>query len=119
MNELRFPRWLAAVGVFGGVMIALILPIAVLMLGDDLTSTAKLVVVILGLIIGSCLAGISAVVGITIPTAIYGGAIKIGENGVQLGSMANCCQPTADGEHAESCCTPDHADVEPAGGEAT
>jgi len=119
MSELRFPRWLAAVGVFGGVSIALVLPVTVLLLGDDLSATAKLVVIILGMIIGSCLAGISAVVGITIPTAIHGGAIKIGENGVHLGSLANCCQPTADGEKSESCCPPDQTKVDPAGSEAS
>lgn len=114
MNELRFPRWLAAVGVLGGVMIALILPVAVLMLGDDLSSTAKLVIVILGLIIGSCLAGISAVVGMTIPTAVYGGAIKIGEDSARPGSIADCCRPAAAAEHAEPCCTPDPGSGEPA-----
>ena len=119
MSELRFPRWLAAVGVFGGVSIALVLPVTVLLLGDDLSATAKLVVIILGMIIGSCLAGISAVVGITIPTAVYGGAIKIGENGVQLGSIGNCCQPAGDGEHAEPCCTPDRTDVKPTDREIT
>ena len=108
MSEIRFPRWLAAVGVFGGVSIALVLPVVVLMLGDDLSATAKLVVVILGLLVGSTLAGISAVVGITIPTAVAGGALKIAKNGASFGSIADCCQPT-DGEEnqADACCSPD------------
>ena len=77
MNELRFPRWFAVIGVFAGMLIALIVPVAVLMVGDDLTSTAKLVVIIAALVIGGCLAGIAAVVGMAIPTAIIGGAIDL------------------------------------------
>ena len=92
MTDLRFPRWLAAVGVFGGVLIALVLPVAVLMLGDDLSSLAKLAVIITAMIIGSLLAGISAVVGITIPSTIAGGSVKIGQDG--------CCDP------AEECRPP-------------
>jgi hypothetical protein len=109
MSELRFPRWLAAVGVFGGVMIALILPVVVLMLGDDLSSTAKLVVVTLALIIGACLAGISAIVGITVPTTVAGAAIKITQNGAQLEPTASCCQPTNDEEGADPCCAPEES----------
>jgi hypothetical protein len=81
MTDVRFPRWLAAVGIFGGVMIALVLPVAVLMLGEDLSAVAELTVIILAMIIGSLLAGISAVVGITIPTAVAGGALKIFQDG--------------------------------------
>jgi hypothetical protein len=93
MADLRFPRWLAAVGIFGGVMIALVLPVAVLMLGEDLSAIAKLTVIILAMIIGSLLAGVSAVVGITIPTAVAGGALKIAQEG--------CCPPE------EECCPPE------------
>ena len=101
MTDLRFPRWLAAIGVFGGVMIALILPVVVLMLGNDLSARAKLTVIILAMIIGACLAGISAIVGITIPSTIAGAAIKISENGITTLGGNGCCIP------AEDCCPPD------------
>lgn len=108
MSEIRFVRWLAAVGVFGGVLIALVLPVVVLMLGEDLSSAAKLTVVILALIGGVVLAGVSAVVGITIPTAVSGAAFKISENGgISLGSIADCCQPKAEVKQESASCTPD------------
>jgi hypothetical protein len=107
MTELRFPRWLAGVGIFAGMMIALVIPVAVLMLGGDLTPSAKLVVIILALIIGGCVAGASAVVGITIPTAVAGGALKIIENGgVSFGSIADCCQPEVESDQEDACCSP-------------
>jgi hypothetical protein len=107
MTELRFPRWLAGVGIFAGMMIALVIPVAVLMLGGDLTPSAKLVVIILALIIGGCVAGASAVVGITIPTAVAGGALKIIDNGgVSFGSIADCCQPKEDSDPSGECCAP-------------
>jgi hypothetical protein len=97
MSELRFPRWLAAIGVFGGVSIALILPVVVLMLGDDFTSGVKLVIIILAMLVGAVLAGISAVVGITIPTAVSGMALKIGRDDVNLccDIAHDCCPPSA------------------------
>jgi hypothetical protein len=107
MSEMRFPRWLAAVGIFAGMMIALVIPVVVLMVGGDLTPSAKLVVIILALIIGGCVAGASAVVGITIPTAVAGAAFKISENGgVSLGSLADCCQPKEGADPGSECCAP-------------
>jgi len=107
MTELRFPRWLAGVGIFAGMMIALVIPVAVLMLGGDLTPSAKLVVMILALIIGGCVAGASAVVGITIPTAVAGAALKISDDGgVSFGSIADCCQPKNREDHGSERCPP-------------
>lgn len=107
MTDLRFPRWLAAVGIFAGMMIALIVPVVVLMVGDDLTPSAKLVIMILALIIGGCVAGASAVVGITIPTAVSGAAIKITDDGnVSLGSIADCCRPSEKAKPGTECCPP-------------
>jgi hypothetical protein len=83
---MRFPRWLAGVGVVGGVAIALGLPWVTLVHGGDLGG-AKVAIIILALITGACLAGISAVVGITVPTALTG-AISLGEDGVSV-----CCPP--------------------------
>jgi len=102
MSDLRFTRWLAAVGVLGGVLIALMLPVVVLMLGEDLSAVAKLAVVILALIGGVTLAGISAVVGITIPTTVAGAALKITDEGIDLGSLAKCCAPQKKTEQADA-----------------
>lgn len=98
MSTLQFSRWIALVGVFAGMMIALIVPVAVLMVGGDLTSTSKLVIIILALLIGGCVAAAAAVVGITIPTALVGGAITIDENGAHFGSIADCCAPAKRGD---------------------
>ena len=99
MNELRFPRWFAVIGVVAGMLIALIVPVAVLMVGDDLTSTAKLVVIILALVIGACLAGIAAVVGMAMPTAMIGGAIDLSRV-----TGGECCRPAGT---SDTCCTDD------------
>jgi len=99
MSELRFPRWFAVIGVFAGMLIALIVPVAVLLVGDDLTSTAKLVVIILALVIGACLAGIAAVVGMAMPTAMIGGAIDLSRV-----TGGECCRPAGT---SDTCCADD------------
>ena len=106
MSELRFPRWFAVIGVFAGMMIALIVPVAVLLVGDDLTSTAKLVVIILALVIGACLAGIAAVVGMALPTAVIGGAIDLSP-----ATGGQCCVPD---RSSEKCCSGDANKAQPA-----
>ncbi len=94
MNEMRFPRWLAGFGVLGGVVIALGLPWLVLVHGGDLSDGAKLTLIILGLAAGSLMGIASAVVGITIPTAVSSG-------GLDLSRI--CCEPesTDSGRAAE------------------
>lgn len=99
MSELRFPRWFAVIGVFAGMLIALIVPLAVIMVGDDLTSTAKLVVIILALVIGACLAGIAAVVGMAMPTAVIDGAVDLSR-----AAGGQCCVPD---RSSEECCSGD------------
>lgn len=93
MSTLQFSRWIALVGVFAGMMIALIVPVAVLMVGGDLAPSAKLVIIILALLIGGGVAAAAAVVGITIPSTVVGGVIRIDENGAHFGSIADCCAP--------------------------
>jgi hypothetical protein len=95
---MRFPRWLAAVGVLGGVAIALGLPYVTLVYGSDLGG-AKVAIIILALIAGCTLAAISAVVGITIPTAISGG--------VGMAGIPNCCAPPQGKEKAQADDTPE------------
>ena len=107
MSELRFPRWFAVIGVFAGMLIALIVPVAVLMVGDDLSSRAKLVVIIAALVIGGCLAGIAAVVGMAMPTAMIGGAIDLSRV-----TGGECCRPAAP---TDSCCSGDAKKADPAG----
>jgi hypothetical protein len=107
MSELRFPRWFAVIGVFAGMMIALIVPVAVLLVGDDLTSTAKLVVIILALVIGACLAGIAAVVGMAMPTAMIGGAIDLSRV-----TGGECCRPVGT---SDTCCADDAKKSDSAG----
>jgi hypothetical protein len=107
MSELRFPRWFAVIGVFAGMLIALIVPVAVLLVGDDLTSTAKLVIIILALLIGGCLAGIAAVVGMAMPTAVIGGAINLSRV-----TGGDCCRPAAP---ADSRCSGETTKAPPAG----
>lgn len=55
MSEPSFPRWLAAVGVFGGVAIALGLPYLTLVHGDGLSATMKMMVIVLALAAGGTL----------------------------------------------------------------
>lgn len=84
MNEMRFPRWLAGFGVLGGVAIALGLPWLILVYGGDLSGGAKLTLIILALAAGTLMGIASAVVGITIPTAVSSG-------GLELDRL--CCSP--------------------------
>ena len=100
MSTLQFSRWIALVGVFAGMMIALIVPVAVLMVGADLTANAQLIIIVLALLIGGCVAAAAVVVGITIPTAVVGGAIKITEDGVRFDSIADCCAPRTGADHS-------------------
>jgi hypothetical protein len=97
MSTLQFSRWIALVGVLAGMMIALIVPVAVLMVGGDLTPSAKLIIIILALLIGGCVAAAAAVVGITIPTAVVGGAIDVSKL-----TGASCCGPAAS---TDDCCS--------------
>jgi len=107
MNELRFPRWFAGIGIFAGMLIALIVPLAVLMVGDDLSSAAKLLIIVVALVMGGCLAGIAAVVGMAMPTAVIGGAIDLSRvNGGQ------CCAPD---RSTEECCPGDASKADSAG----
>lgn len=85
MNEMRFPRWLAALGVLGGVAISLGLSYLVLVHGGDLSSGAKVAMVITGLLAGGVLAIASAVVGIAVPTVVTRGGID----------LDTCCPPAA------------------------
>jgi hypothetical protein len=107
MSTLQFPRWFAVIGIFAGMLIALIVPVAVLLVGDDLTSTAKLLVIILALVIGGCLAGIAAVVGMAMPTAMIGGAIDLSR---VTGGV--CCRPAGT---SDTCCAGDAKKPDSAG----
>jgi hypothetical protein len=86
MNEIRFPRWLAAVGVAGGVAIALGLSYIVLTQGGDLSGGAKVALVILALVFGTGTAMISAVLGIAVPARLV-------SPGLDLNA---CCRPEHD-----------------------
>jgi hypothetical protein len=88
-------------------LIALIVPLAVLMVGDDLSSTAQLVVIALALVIGGCLAGIAAVVGMAMPTAVVGGSIDL--------SRVNGGQGCAPDRSSEARHGADSQKAEPAG----
>jgi hypothetical protein len=91
-DEVHFQRWVSLVGVLGGVGIALGLPYIVLAFGGDLSSGAKVALVILGLSAGGLIALVSAVVGIAIPKTVRKAAIQL-----PLG----CCEPEP-GESAEA-----------------
>jgi hypothetical protein len=83
MNEMYFPRWLAAIGVLGGVVISVGLPYVVLAHGGDLSSGARVAMVITGVLAGGILAIASAVVGIAVPAVVT-------RAGVDLEA---CCEP--------------------------
>lgn len=83
-NEVHFQRWVSLVGVLGGVSIALGLPYIVLAFGGDLSSGAKVALVILGLAAGGLIALVSAVVGIAIPKTVRKAAIQL---------PVGCCGP--------------------------
>jgi hypothetical protein len=82
------------VGVVGGVLIALGFPLIILAFGLGLSTPIQTTLVILGLLAGVALAGIAAVVGITIPTAISGG-------GVDIEKLAGCCDDVECKEEAD------------------
>jgi len=88
-NEVHFQRWISLFGVMGGVVIAVGLPYIVLAFGSDLSSGAKVALIILGLSAGSLIALASAVVGIAMPKTVRGAAIHL---------PVGCCAP----EPAES-----------------
>lgn len=83
MEQLRFANWVGLVGVVGGVLIALGFPLIILAYGLGLSTSVQTTLVIIGLLAGVILAGIAAVVGITVPTAISGG--------VDIEKLAGCC----------------------------
>ena len=93
MNDIRFPRWLAGVGVFGGVAIALGLPAVILTLGGGLAPRAQVTIIIFALIVGALLAAVSAIVGLAVPTTVKAAAIPL-----------ECCEP----------CCPEQEEAEPA-----
>jgi hypothetical protein len=76
-NEVHFQRWISLFGVLGGVVIAVGLPYIVLAFGGDLSSGAKVALIILGLLAGSLIALASAVVGIAMPKTVRGAAIQL------------------------------------------
>ena len=77
MNEMRFPRWLAALGVLGGVAISLGSSYLVLVHGGDLSSGAKVAMVITAVLAGGILALASAVVGIALPAVVTRAGIDL------------------------------------------
>lgn len=91
-NEVHFQRSISLFGVLGGVVIAVGLPYIVLAFGGDLSSGAKVALIILGLLAGSLIALASAVVGIAIPKKVRSAAIQL---------PVGCCEP-APSESAET-----------------
>lgn len=93
-NEVHFQRWISLFGVMGGVVIAVGLPYIVLAFGSDLSSGAKVALIILGLLAGSLIALASAVVGIAMPKTVRGAAIQL---------PLDCCaqEPTESGENRD------------------
>jgi hypothetical protein len=83
-NEMHFQRWISLFGVLGGVTIAVGLPYIVLAFGSDLSSGAKVALIITGLLAGSLIALASAVVGIAMPKTVKGAAIHL---------PVGCCAP--------------------------
>jgi hypothetical protein len=83
-NEVQFQRGISLVGVMGGVIIAVGLPYVVLAYGGDLSSGAKVALIILGILTGGLIALASAVVGIAMPKAVRGAAIHL---------PVGCCEP--------------------------
>ena len=92
-NEVHFQRWISLVGVLGGVSIVLGVSYIVLAFGGDLSSGAKVALVIVGLAVGGLIALVSAVVGIAMPKTVRKAAIQI--------PVSGCCPPEPS-EPAES-----------------
>ena len=96
-DQIYFTRWLAAVGVIGGVAIALVLPYLVLVHGQYLGPRAQILLVVLAILAGILLAGVSAVVGIAVPHRVTGAAFRVncGDSPADPGSthLVNCCPP--------------------------
>ncbi len=95
MEQLRFANWVGLVGVVGGVLIALGFPLIILAYGLGLSTSVQTTLVILGLLGGVALAGVAAVVGITVPTAINSG-------GFDIDKLAACCDDLEAKEKAGS-----------------
>ena len=83
METMRFSNRLAILGVAAGAAIALGFPFIILTVGGHLSGPVQTTLISLGLLVGATLAGASAVVGITIPTAIGGG--------IDIERLARCC----------------------------
>ena len=95
-DQVYFTRWLAAVGVFGGVAVALVLPYLLLVNGQHLAQLAQIALIVLAILGGIILAGLSAVVGIAVPHRITGAALAV-----------NCRDLTDESESAGECCSSD------------
>ena len=72
-----------------------------------LLRTASTVYWCLALVIGACLAGIAAVVGMALPTAVIGGTIDLSRV-----TGGECCRPAAP---TDACCSGDSTKAPPAG----
>jgi hypothetical protein len=98
MEQMRFANWVGIVGVIGGVVIALGFPFMILYFGDQLSGPGpgQTILIIFGLLVGVALAAASAVIGITVPTAIS-------EGGIDIEKLARCCEDEEEkGDEADS-----------------
>jgi hypothetical protein len=100
MSKVIFTRWLALFGVLGGVSIAILLPMIVLVYGTDISGWGRVILVVLGLGGGVVLATASVVVGITIPTAITDGGLDLNRLTSQTMIGSCCAEPVENDSEA-------------------
>lgn len=75
-------------GILGGVIVAAGLPTMVLLYGQNMGVAAQLTVIILALLIGGALAGVSAFFAIVIPSSVGGKKVR-GNLTINLGKDKN------------------------------
>ena len=77
MSDIHFSRGISVLGILAGTAIAIAVPGIVLIHGTHLNSWSETVLVILGVLLGSCVCAISVVVGIAMPNVIKNGGIDL------------------------------------------
>jgi hypothetical protein len=75
----------ATIGTVGGVAVAAGLPTVILLYGTNLGVVAQVILIILALLIGGTITGVSAVLGIVIPSHASGGGKMRGAFTINVG----------------------------------
>jgi hypothetical protein len=117
---MRFSSVLGYFGLVGGLAIALGFPWMILRHGSELDGRAQVFLIFSALVVGAILAIASAVIGITIPTAIRNGKLDLnryvnGACGRPVGRAVHGAQEAADRREPDEGTGRHGSDVSPRG----